>query len=319
MKEVIFQSSNAFEWLQVLHENIPSTIENNKLTVSKSGGEGYIKALKIQEGLNATIVDITLSNPITYRRQPHEINSHYVLNLFTSNTFVIDNDKMLNLEHYGITFYSATTNNAYVVPANKPIRAFILDFSKEWLQNAIDGYTDSVFVSKMNSILIHDNPVSKYETLDYQYSKFLRDLYKDGKEKSLLQLNIYALELLSYFFERLIHQNDNPELQAINSLDMANLQTARQTIENQWNNYPTNEELAKMSGMSLSKFNNLFKVTFGLTPYQYHLKFKLDTAYTLLSQKKYSVSEVGNLIGYSNLSKFSAAFKKAHNILPNEI
>ncbi len=319
MKEINLQSGNAFEWLKSLHKNIPSKLTDNKLTITNEGGHGYIKVIDVQDGLNATIIDCSLKTAMTFRRKPYQVNSHYVLNLFTSNTLVLENDKTLDLEHYNITFYSATTENSYVIPANTPIKAFILDCSKEWLRHNIDGAISPDCTSILTTKLLHDNPVSIYESLDYQYSKFLRDIYKDGKEKSLLQLHIYSLELLNYFLKKLVSQSNKPELNSINTTDMVNLQLARQTIENQWTEYPSNEELAKMSGMSLTKFNSLFKLLFGLTPYQYHLKFKLDTAYTMLSQNKYSVSEVGNIIGYTNLSKFSAAFKKAHNILPNEV
>lgn len=319
MKEVEILCTNAFEWLSALNKHIPSSLENNILKISKEGGSGSIQAIKLQEGFNATILDMTLTSPISFIRKPHPTNSHYVLNLFASNTVVVNNNKALNLDHYGISFYSAMTNNAYIVPSNKPLKAIILDCSKEWLLYNTNGSTNQNCIATIYDLLIHDQPVSKYDVLDYKYSKFLREVFKDKEAKSLLEVHIYALELISYFLKRLVEQNDKPELKTVNPSDLANIQLARQNIEENWTEYPTNEELARLSGMSLTKFNGLFKLVINLTPYQYHLKYKMDTAYTMLSEDKYSVSEVGNIIGYKNLSKFSAAFKKAHNFLPNQV
>ena len=162
MKKVDFKSANAFEWLTVLNDNIPSVRKDNTIIISKDGGQCFIKAIKVQEGMNIIVLDIILNEPITFNRQAHEINTHYVLNLFTSNSFIIKNEEALDILHYGITFYSATTKNKYIVPSNTPIKAFIIDVSISWVQQTITGYNDLDYSEKLKQLLIHNNPISRY-------------------------------------------------------------------------------------------------------------------------------------------------------------
>ena len=44
----------------------------------------------------------------------------------------------------------------------------------------------------------------------------------------------------------------------------------------------------------------------------------MEKAWQLLSGKKYSVSQVAEEVGYTNLSAFSKAFKKYYNITARE-
>jgi AraC-like DNA-binding protein len=45
----------------------------------------------------------------------------------------------------------------------------------------------------------------------------------------------------------------------------------------------------------------------------------MNYARMLLSGGNHSVKEVGHLLGYDNLSNFTAAFKKQFNLLPSEL
>ncbi|MEQ1734460.1 MAG: AraC family transcriptional regulator, partial [Bacteroidia bacterium] len=75
------------------------------------------------------------------------------------------------------------------------------------------------------------------------------------------------------------------------------------------------DALAKEVGLSPTKFKQLFKMTFGLSTYQYYQHKQMLLAKEMLNNNLKS-GEVALLLGYENASKFSAAFKKHHNILP---
>ena len=62
--------------------------------------------------------------------------------------------------------------------------------------------------------------------------------------------------------------------------------------------------------MSESKFQSLFKQMFGMSAYQYHIVAKMEEAKKFLLSNNYSVSDVGFMLGYSNLSHFTDIFKK---------
>ncbi|MDD4115272.1 MAG: helix-turn-helix transcriptional regulator, partial [Massilibacteroides sp.] len=75
-------------------------------------------------------------------------------------------------------------------------------------------------------------------------------------------------------------------------------------------------QLSIEAGMSISKLQKCFPQVFGKSISQYALSEKMNLARQKLDTKKYSVSEVGYQIGYSNLSHFSIAFKNEFGVNP---
>ena len=82
---------------------------------------------------------------------------------------------------------------------------------------------------------------------------------------------------------------------------------------------PTIDELSRISAMSPTKLKNDFKNLYGFPIYVYYQKNRMIKAKALLLTSKYSIKEVGVMVGYSNLSHFANTFKKEFNILPSEV
>lgn len=79
------------------------------------------------------------------------------------------------------------------------------------------------------------------------------------------------------------------------------------------------ERLAEISGISQSYLKKLFVKRFGVTPLKYVIQLKTNYACDLLKTGVYSVSQVAEICGYSNLYFFSRQFKEYSGISPMEI
>ncbi|MDR3679930.1 MAG: AraC family transcriptional regulator [Flavipsychrobacter sp.] len=84
------------------------------------------------------------------------------------------------------------------------------------------------------------------------------------------------------------------------------------------NNYSVNE-LARLTGRSLSAFKRDFYDVFGTTPHQWLLRKKVDYAEQLLTTKKLKASDIYLMLGFNELSHFSAVFKKIKGIAPSQL
>jgi len=78
-------------------------------------------------------------------------------------------------------------------------------------------------------------------------------------------------------------------------------------------------ELAKLTGRSLSAFKRDFHSIFETTPHQWLLDKKVDYAEKLLSRQGMKASDIYLLLGFNELSHFSAAFKKRKGISPSQL
>lgn len=78
------------------------------------------------------------------------------------------------------------------------------------------------------------------------------------------------------------------------------------------------EYLAELSGINSAYFARIFNDKYGISPKEYVTELKMRRARELLSQEKYTVSEIGALLGYSDVYHFSKSFKKGTGMSPIE-
>ena len=77
-------------------------------------------------------------------------------------------------------------------------------------------------------------------------------------------------------------------------------------------------ELAQKYNMSTSYLCRMFKKKTGETLSDYILRMRMEKASELLKEGKYSISEVGTMVGYNYLGYFSTVFKKYVGYSPTE-
>ena len=78
------------------------------------------------------------------------------------------------------------------------------------------------------------------------------------------------------------------------------------------------EEIADRSGLNRSYFSRLFKETFGQSPQQFLITYRMNKASELLRNTKFPIHEVGKQVGYENQLHFSRAFKNTFDMSPRE-
>ena len=77
-------------------------------------------------------------------------------------------------------------------------------------------------------------------------------------------------------------------------------------------------ELAAMEGLSVSRYNAIFKETMGIPPIQYITDLRLKRACALLKATSLHVKEIGEAVGYRDNHFFSKTFKAKLGISPLE-
>jgi AraC family transcriptional regulator len=76
--------------------------------------------------------------------------------------------------------------------------------------------------------------------------------------------------------------------------------------------------LAGLARLSQHHFCRAFKHSFGISPHQYLVERRIERAKILLADRASSVTDVGLILGYSQTSSFSVAFRKITAQTPSE-
>jgi AraC family transcriptional regulator len=75
--------------------------------------------------------------------------------------------------------------------------------------------------------------------------------------------------------------------------------------------------LAGMVRLSPYYFCRAFKQSLGMPPHRYHMSRRIERAKMLLAERKYSITEVGLTLGFSDTSSFTAAFRRVTGLTPS--
>lgn len=133
----------------------------------------------------------------------------------------------------------------------------------------------------------------------------------DIKESKLIELKFEEI------FLNVLHTNKGFKsflkmIYDLNDIDFKN------TVEKNFFEYESINELAKSFNMSELNFRNKFKECFNSTPKKWILNQKMQKAKMLLVKTDKNVSEVCREVGFDNISWFIQSFKKRYGYTPKQ-
>ncbi|MED1802716.1 helix-turn-helix transcriptional regulator [Brevibacillus porteri] len=138
----------------------------------------------------------------------------------------------------------------------------------------------------------------------------LRRLHTEGKI-----LEIVSTALDTFLFER---EENRPRSQLSRS-DREKIHNARDILLENMESPPSLIELARMAQLNEYKLKIGFKEEFGTSVFAYLRERRLEKALGLLLEGNLNVSEVALIVGFSNFSHFSEAFRKQYGCNPSEV
>jgi len=144
------------------------------------------------------------------------------------------------------------------------------------------------------------------EIFNFHLRPSLEGLFTKGK----------VYELLSLYFNKSEETDACPFLKDENNVKKILL--AKTIIIERVANPPSLGELALEIGLSLKKLKDGFKQIYGDTVFNFLFEYKMDLARNLIESKKYNVSEVSEMIGYTAPSHFVSAFKQKFGTTPKQ-
>jgi len=78
------------------------------------------------------------------------------------------------------------------------------------------------------------------------------------------------------------------------------------------------EAMARVAGVSPNHFVSLFTKATGLSPHQYVLRARIDSAKLYLKDKTLSIAEVSRRTGFRTQEHFTKVFRKIVGVTPSE-
>ena len=309
--------------LHILADNFKCKVANRHFAVNSSAGKGYYWSETLPSGITILVSDTCLNETISIERCENE--EHYFTLQFNEEaadeTEAVIKGRRSQAEFESFVKLSHTLlSENFVFPSSKRLRSVKFFFNKSHLSSllgkeAVEDVLHQYFPVEMKS--------ENLEPIATEYRVMLDDLWVE-KITQPLRLNYIqnrVLMLLEKYIVKLYERREVKGKKVKRSDDetLRLMKVEALLVKNFAVAPPTIDELSRISAMSPTKLKNDFKTLYGLPIYEYYQKNRMLKAKSLLVLSKYTIKEVGIMVGYSNLSHFANTFRKEFGFLPSEI
>jgi AraC-like DNA-binding protein len=220
------------------------------------------------------------------------------------------------MDHNGpnsLLFYSSGSTVEIAYPQTEPFTTIAITFTSATISAIMDQPEILTGMNPKSPFLFLDETVPEAETLLRRLASVCDD---DGPSR--IDVYITLLNLLRLILYRTFIIKERYNSSGLLKEDVDKLFAIRSRLMEKSHLTPKIAALSAEFGMGQSKMTKLFKQVFNRTMYKYAQKAKIIKAKDLLNSKKYSVSEAGYMVGYSNMTHFAKAFKKYYKVNPGE-
>ena len=101
--------------------------------------------------------------------------------------------------------------------------------------------------------------------------------------------------------------------------DRVGLQRAVELIRENLDAELSVDVIARGAGVSASGLQRLFRLSEGLSVFEYVRQQRLERAYLLLKSNAVSIQEASSMAGYSNPANFVTAFRRRFGLPPRDV
>jgi AraC-like DNA-binding protein len=160
------------------------------------------------------------------------------------------------------------------------------------------------------------------EKLNEEYRRIIHELWSVNDDDPLQNIyyNNRILLLVEQFFTNMHSEMLNSKGKyKLTADDIVKLKKIETILHSPGRSQLNVEELAKKASMSKLKLSHAFKQVYGTSVYNYYQNQRMQKAHELLSSGNFSVKEVGEKLGYTNLSNFVLAFTKHFQTSPKSL
>ena len=293
----------------------PKTTEQH-LIIPEQIGKGSIRRMHIKEGLEIIISDMKLLRDLTVYV---EDDCHYVeMNYCLSGETIceMNRQQFKVLEPKSHMYYAHDTKTLLDIKANVRNHTIEIRMSPRRLLRYFEYDQDKVRVKKvlenqkgemMSYALSPSIKKCVFDILQCAYHGAMKKMYYEAK----------VMELITLFFQEEAFCIEYSH-RSLDSIDVKKLQQARTIILQCLDSPFSIKQLAKKVGLNEFQLKKGFKQLYGTTIFGLIRSERMEKAAWLMKVEGYNVSEAASIIGYSNFSNFTVAFRKHFGCNPSD-
>ena len=286
---------------------------------------GYYRVLQLSNGLDVNIVNCRINSDWLLRRKG-DTEEYYTLRF---DELTVEKEIRIGIDTDVVEKKKETIAVAYLTSSlfdwyyhgtkGTHFKGVNILIPKEWLGKLMGIET---FDDILPAYIALKSRSFTMEPLDAVYYKLMSEITEEEPDAAFPRLYIEnrVQLLMERFFTRIHSRVSLADVQSnIKPDDIYTVLEIEKLLVENFSHKPRSiEELSRKATMSSTKLKKIFKSVFGVPIYEYYQQKRMERAGELLATGKYSVKQVAGIIGYSNMSNFTTAFRKYMKQEPSE-
>ena len=157
------------------------------------------------------------------------------------------------------------------------------------------------------------------EGLEIGADAYITKPFSVGLLKATVKNILANRAMLRQAYNSIEDEKQNLPVNCTNTLDWKFIASVKECIENNMGNPDFNVDmLSSQHHMSRTSFFNKLKALTGYAPADYIRMIRLQHAAQLLKQGEYTITEISDMVGFSDAKYFREVFKKYYNVSPSK-
>lgn len=207
----------------------------------------------------------------------------------------------------------------HVKASKANVMVFSIEFEPEFLAQ---WDMQSLFAEEAIHENIHGLQIKICKETQTMINTLMATSIVGGFAEKLAQIEL-SFGLLRKAIQQIGSINDTYSVPACsflnNNTEREKVLQAKEILDREFEHMLSIKELSRRVAINECYLKKGFKSMFGKTINEYQQGLRIAKAKILLQTQDYSVSDVAHTLGYSSISHFSTAFKKATNMKPCEL
>lgn len=288
-----------------------SEIKDGKLIFPETFGKGYMKFFDLGTHIKMMINQSELNEAMILRKRGAEVGRNEVIFSFR-NVFPGAGPRSLP----AVQVSSSDIDVEISIPARTKINTIMIIIHADLLKDLINKGTEHLL---LQNIISGNQPYLYDEIVSPEIQAIAAKIIEVNENSPLADfyLKLKAGEMIYLFFIELL-KRQNKAAYPLNVSDVKIMYMIRNKVVSDLSIPPDLAELIKLSNMSESKLNRLFRQIFGTSIYNYYQNLRVNEAAYLIKEEKLSVSEAGYRLGFTNLSHFTRIFERHLGLKPKK-
>lgn len=246
------------------------------------------------------------SGNISWNKQRSEIDNCFKLYQITDGEVHVCNDTGDFLLQSG---------KLYFINGNKLGKQYCnKSFSTHWLHFMPKDLL--IYQGLMSLPLVVELPVNSLSVIQYQHSM---DRLLRSNEMSAWEYTLSVLQLQSYIQQVTCQLFDLYPIKELSvSEHSRRIEPAIHYINQYYKETIPLQDLAQQCCMSPNYFHKIFKQIFCITPFNYQMLLRMNSALQLLTDKEQTIKDIAFELGFTDNAHFCKTFKKFYGVTPGE-